>query len=76
MPASNSLNYANWVEIKVVGGGRGAAVEKSLMKTWGDPGGRSPFCSFPSRPLLAQKVQDPPHCEVSTKKGVFNKLGD
>lgn len=30
MPASNSLNYANWVEIKVVGGG-----ENVQMKSWG-----------------------------------------
>lgn len=30
MPASNSLNYANGVEIKVVGGG-----ENFLMKSWG-----------------------------------------
>lgn len=28
MPASNSLNYANWVEIKVVGGGENVSSEK------------------------------------------------
>lgn len=69
MPASNSLNYANYVEIKVDGGGVGFCNEKlgASELNWS---------ALSLARLLLSQAKDLPHCEVNTKKGVFNKLGD
>lgn len=70
MPASNSLNYANWFEIKVVGGG-----EHFQMKSWG---ASEQHCSaFRLATLLRLLTQAKifHHCEVNTKKGVFRQIG-
>lgn len=71
MPASNSLNYANGFEIKVVGGEENSAMKSSGRLCTRAAGGVSSLAT-----LLLTQAKILPHCVVNTKKRVFNKLGD
>lgn len=67
MPASNSFNYANWVEIKVVGGGKNV-----LIKNWR---ASERHCS-PTRLTTLPRLLTQTEIFHTMKERSFNNVGD